>query len=59
MAEFLTAAYTQGAVSRQIRGLEDALGARLFVRIRRSVVLTDAGRLYLSDIRAILDNLNI
>ncbi|MFN8701091.1 MAG: LysR substrate-binding domain-containing protein [Rhodospirillales bacterium] len=39
--------------------MEDALGAQLFVRIRRSVVLTDAGRLYLSDIRAILENLNI
>jgi len=35
---------TQGAVSRQIRLLEDALGARLFERDHKGVRLTDAGR---------------
>lgn len=35
---------TQGAVSRQIRLLEDTLGARLFERDHKGVQLTDAGR---------------
>ncbi|WP_186249697.1 MULTISPECIES: LysR family transcriptional regulator, partial [unclassified Burkholderia] len=34
---------TQGAVSRQIRLLEEALGARLFERDHKGVRLTDAG----------------
>ncbi len=38
---------TQGAVSRRIRGLEQALGARLFERRIRAVALTPAGRRYL------------
>ncbi|MCA3262682.1 MAG: LysR family transcriptional regulator [Telmatospirillum sp.] len=50
---------TQGAISRQIRGLEEAVDTRLFVRVRRSVILTDAGRLYLADIRTILENLSV
>ena len=45
---------TQGAVSRQIRSLEETIGIDLFVRVRRSVVVTDAGRLYLSEVRRIL-----
>lgn len=48
---------TQGAVSRQIRSLEETLGISLFVRVRRSVVLTDAGRLYLNDVGRILRDL--
>lgn len=35
---------TQAAVSRQIRGLEDNLGVKLFIRRNRAVFLTDAGR---------------
>jgi len=35
---------THGAVSRQIRQLEEVLGAPLFVRRNRAVFLTDAGR---------------
>lgn len=35
---------TQGAVSRQIRLLEEALGARLFERDHKGVRLTEAGR---------------
>ena len=34
---------TQAAVSRQIKGLEDDLNTRLFVRANRRVVLTTAG----------------
>jgi DNA-binding transcriptional LysR family regulator len=36
---------TQSAVSRQIRGLEDHLGAALFERRPRSLVLTEKGRI--------------
>ena len=35
---------THGAISRQIRALEDALGQPLFVRQGRGVALTDAGQ---------------
>jgi LysR family glycine cleavage system transcriptional activator len=55
-AEELT--LTQGAISRQIRSLEETIGADLFVRVRRSVVLTDAGRVYLTEIRRILAELS-
>ncbi len=36
-----------GAISRQIRQLEDFLEAKLFKRMNRSIVLTDAGQLFL------------
>ena len=48
---------TQGAISRQIRVLEDRLGVLLFQRVRRRVVLTDAGRAYLLDVRRLLNSL--
>jgi DNA-binding transcriptional LysR family regulator len=35
---------TQGAISRQIKQLEAALGVPLFVRVHQGVALTDAGR---------------
>ncbi len=35
---------TQGAVSRQVAGLEAALGLQLFERIRQRIVPTEAGR---------------
>jgi DNA-binding transcriptional LysR family regulator len=41
---------TQGAVCRQIGGLEDYLGIKLFRRTRRGVLLTDAGRVYAKQI---------
>ena len=41
---------TQGAVCRQIGGLEDFLGIKLFRRTRRGVLLTDAGRVYAKQI---------
>jgi len=46
---------TQSAVSHQIRALEDELGVKLFVRGKRGVKLTDAGRLALDSSRKILD----
>ncbi len=48
---------TQGAVSRQIRQLEDQLGLRLFERVRQRVVLTDAGRQYMKEVETALDAL--
>jgi DNA-binding transcriptional LysR family regulator len=45
---------TQSAVSRQIRALEEQLGAELFVRERQSVRLTEAGEGYAREIRAAL-----
>ena len=48
---------TQGAISRQIRVLEDRLGVLLFERVRRRVVLTDAGRAYVLDVRRLLNSL--
>jgi len=44
---------TPGAVSQQVRSLEELLGTRLFDRTRRSVVLTDAAVRMLPDIQAI------
>jgi LysR family glycine cleavage system transcriptional activator len=49
---------TQSAVSRQIRQLEDQLGTALFHRVRQRVVLTDAGRVYASDVLAVLQQLS-
>lgn len=42
------------AVTRAVAGLEEAIGARLFVRTTRSVKLTEAGRRYVEDCRRIL-----
>lgn len=41
---------TPGAVSRQIRVLEDFLGIQLFIRSGREVSLTPSGTLYLGDL---------
>jgi LysR family glycine cleavage system transcriptional activator len=48
---------TQGAVSRQIRLLENQLGIRLFERLRQRVVLTEAAKLYLGSVQKALDDL--
>ncbi|MGH6626872.1 MAG: LysR substrate-binding domain-containing protein [Burkholderiaceae bacterium] len=50
---------TQGAVSRQIIGLEDRLGTKLFVRKQNALALglTDAGRSYLDEIAPLLERL--
>lgn len=49
---------TQGAISRQIKNLETTIGVMLFERVRRTVVLTDAGSLFLADIRKVLNGLS-
>lgn len=48
---------TQGAVSRQVRELENFIGISLFRRIGRAVRLTDAGRAFAAEIAADLDRL--
>jgi len=48
---------TQGAISRQIKGLEQHLGLKLFVRLTRRIELTEAGRDYLRETQAALDRL--
>jgi LysR family glycine cleavage system transcriptional activator len=49
---------TPGAVSQQIRFLEEHLGESLFERTRRSVALTEAGMKMLPEIQAGLDTLS-
>jgi LysR family transcriptional regulator, glycine cleavage system transcriptional activator len=48
---------TQGAVSQQVKALEDELGLRLFSREGRMVKLTEAGRGYLEVVRDAFDRL--
>jgi LysR family glycine cleavage system transcriptional activator len=49
---------TQPAISRQIRGLEDELGASLFLRGTRRVELTGAGAALLGSVAPMLDRLD-
>lgn len=49
---------TESAVSRQIATLESTLGVRLFVRAKQRVVLTRAGRLYSTQVRRTLEQLD-
>jgi LysR family glycine cleavage system transcriptional activator len=48
---------TPSAASRQIRLLEGQLGVALFVRVNRSIALTDAGKEYLDVVRAAFSSL--
>jgi LysR family glycine cleavage system transcriptional activator len=48
---------TQGAVSHQVKALEEDLGLRLFIRRRQRLELTDAGRGYLPIIRDAFDRI--
>ncbi|WP_062111580.1 LysR family transcriptional regulator [Aureimonas sp. AU40] len=48
---------TQSAVSRQIRALEELLGAELFIRERQAVRLTVAGEVYAREIREALQRI--
>ncbi len=50
---------TQGAVSHQVKALENILGLKLFHRERQRLILTDAGRDYLAVIRDALDQIAI
>src|ERR1700694_880826 len=45
---------SQPSLSRQIRGLEDEVGAQLLTRRARGIELTPAGRVFLYDIESIL-----
>lgn len=49
---------TQSAVSRQIRSLEELLGAELFMRERQTVRVTVAGEAYAQEIRAALQRIS-
>ncbi len=46
---------TQGAISRQIKLLEDQLGITLFERVRQRIIITEAGAYYAGEIRQTLD----
>ncbi len=46
----------QSPLSRMIKGLEHDIGAELFIRSRRSVKLTAAGRTMLADARELLSS---
>ena len=48
---------TQGAVSHQVKALETELGVKLFNRERQRLVLTEAGRDYLTVVRDALDRI--
>ncbi|MCX7172702.1 MAG: LysR family transcriptional regulator, partial [Proteobacteria bacterium] len=48
-------ALTQSAVCRQIAGLEDFLGVKLFLRSKRGVALTEAGQTYCRQVSLRLD----
>jgi DNA-binding transcriptional LysR family regulator len=47
---------SQPPLSRQIQQLESELGLKLFVRDKRSVYLTDAGRVLLNDAESLVDH---
>lgn len=49
---------TPSAVSHQVKLLEEDLGIRLFHRMHRAVVLTDAGRQYAEEVTAALARIN-
>ncbi|WP_223835233.1 LysR substrate-binding domain-containing protein [Pseudomonas sp. JM0905a] len=48
---------TQGAVSRQIKNLEDLLGRPLVEKVRQRLLLTEYGRRYVEEISPLLDQL--
>src|SRR5690349_17970242 len=50
---------TQGAVSHQVKALEEELGLKLFNRERQRLVITQAGREYLTVIRDALDRIAV
>lgn len=48
---------TQSAVSRQLQVLEDHLETSLFIRVRKSITLTPAAKVYAAEVRAALDKI--
>lgn len=50
---------THGAISRQVALLESWLGSSLFRRTASQLALTDAGRLYATEVTALLDRLAV
>lgn len=48
---------TQGAVSHQVKALEEELGLRLFQRERQRLIITEAGRAYLEVVRDAFDRI--
>jgi LysR family glycine cleavage system transcriptional activator len=50
---------TQGAVSQQVKALEAGLGIKLFNRERQRLIITEAGRDYLTVVREALDRLAV
>jgi LysR family glycine cleavage system transcriptional activator len=50
---------TQGAVSHQVKALEEELGIKLFNRERQRLVITEAGREYLEVVRDALDRIAV
>ena len=50
---------TQGAVSHQVKALEAELGIKLFNRERQRLVITDAGREYMTVLRDALDRIAV
>src|SRR5262249_31885946 len=49
---------TPGAVSQQVKGLEVQLGIKLFRRLTRGVLLTDAGQLYAKRLGELFDGID-
>ncbi|WP_445010899.1 LysR substrate-binding domain-containing protein [Vreelandella stevensii] len=50
---------TQSAVSKQVAHLENALQHRLFRRVRRNLLLTPEGAIFLSDVRKVLTQIEM
>jgi DNA-binding transcriptional LysR family regulator len=50
--------YSVSSVARQVKSLEDELGARLLNRSTRSLALTDAGRQFYERVTSIINDLN-
>ena len=48
---------TQAAVSHQIKSLEERLGLKLFRRVGRGLLLTDAAQAYLAEIAGAFDRM--
>jgi LysR family transcriptional regulator, glycine cleavage system transcriptional activator len=50
---------TQGAISHQVKALEEELGVKLFNRERQRLIITEAGRGYLNVVRDAFDRISL